>query len=266
MQPELFFWLVLAVKAAVTAVFALAAALTAERAGPLMGAMVATLPVSAGPAYLFLALDHDASFIAASAVASLGMNAANALFCAVHVATAQRRGLAPSLGLALGVWLVVASAVRALGLELGGALLLNAAVFVAALPLARRYWGAPLPRAGRRAFDLPLRAGMVVALVLAVVLVSAHVGPTVTGIIAAFPVVLTSLVLIFQPRVGGPATAAITANSIPGLTGYGCALLTLHFLARPAGLAIALTAALAVSVAGNLLIVLLRRRRRVATA
>ena len=34
------------------------------------GALVATLPISAGPSYVFLALDHDAAFIAEGALAS----------------------------------------------------------------------------------------------------------------------------------------------------------------------------------------------------
>ena len=49
---------------AVTAGFLLAATITAERAGPLIGGLVATLPISAGPVYIFLSLDHDAQFIA----------------------------------------------------------------------------------------------------------------------------------------------------------------------------------------------------------
>jgi len=36
----------------------------AERAGPFIGAMIATLPVSTGPVYVFLAIDHGAPFIA----------------------------------------------------------------------------------------------------------------------------------------------------------------------------------------------------------
>ena len=72
MPPELYFVLTLIVKMAVTAGFVLAATMTAERAGPLVGGLVATLPIGAGPVYVFLALDHDAHFIAQSAVGSLG--------------------------------------------------------------------------------------------------------------------------------------------------------------------------------------------------
>ena len=80
MPADFYFVLSLIAKMAVTAGFVLAATITAERAGPLVGGLVATLPIGAGPAYVFLALDHDAHFIAQSAVASLAINAANATF------------------------------------------------------------------------------------------------------------------------------------------------------------------------------------------
>ena len=85
---------------AVTAVFVTAATIIAERLGAIVGALVATLPVSAGPVYVFLALDHDATFISASAVTSLVLNAATAIFVTVYVLTAQRRSLWVSMSLA----------------------------------------------------------------------------------------------------------------------------------------------------------------------
>jgi hypothetical protein len=56
---------------AITAAFVVSASVITERSGPVIGALVATLPISAGPAYLFLSLDHDAAFIAEGALASL---------------------------------------------------------------------------------------------------------------------------------------------------------------------------------------------------
>src|SRR3954468_24545214 len=105
MSPELVFLLSLALRMAVAAAFVVIASMITERSGPAIGALVATLPVSAGPSYLFLALDHDDAFIAQSAVASLPMNAATILMCLVFVRLAQRRGLALSLGCGFGVWL-----------------------------------------------------------------------------------------------------------------------------------------------------------------
>src|SRR5262245_6821194 len=49
MSPELMMWFMLATKMAVTALFVTAATIIAERLGAMVGALVATLPVSAGP-------------------------------------------------------------------------------------------------------------------------------------------------------------------------------------------------------------------------
>src|SRR5512136_1612664 len=108
MPPDLYFALTLIVKMAITAGFVLAATITAERAGPLVGGLVATLPIGAGPVYVFLALDHDAHFIAQSAVASLAINAANIVFALVYALLAQQRSLTVSLPGAFIVWLAFA--------------------------------------------------------------------------------------------------------------------------------------------------------------
>src|SRR6516164_2539725 len=58
MSPDLMFWFALTTKMAITALFVSVATIIAERLGAAVGALVATLPVSAGPVYVFLALDH----------------------------------------------------------------------------------------------------------------------------------------------------------------------------------------------------------------
>ena len=51
--------------------------------------------------------------------------------------------------------------------------------------------------------------------------------------IALFPVVFTSMMLILHPRIGGPATAAVIANGGWGLIGFGIAIAVLHVAALP---------------------------------
>src|ERR1043166_1217268 len=112
MTLDLSFLLVLAVRMAVAAAFVVTASFITERSGPAIGALVATLPVSAGPSYIFLALDHDDAFIAQAAVASLPMNAATILMSLVIVYLIQHRGMAVSLAAGVGVWCVFAYLVR----------------------------------------------------------------------------------------------------------------------------------------------------------
>lgn len=262
MSPELYFLLTLATKMAVSAAFVVAASVVTERAGPVIGALVSTLPVSAGPAYVFLALDHDAQFIAASALASLPINAATFVFALVYVLLAQRHGLVASLAVAITVWVALALAIRVVDWSLPAGIVVNLAAFAVCLPLAHRFRAVRMPLVTRRWYDIPLRAAMVACLVAAVVTLSGRVGPTGSGILALYPIVFTSLMLILHPRIGGPATAAVIAHGLWGLVGFGFAVLALQVAAVPLGAPAALGLALAVAVGWNIGLWLLRRRGR----
>src|SRR5262245_2863384 len=120
MSPDLLFWLSLVLKMAVTAGFVIAAAMVAERVGPAIGALVATLPIAAGPAYVFVALDHDSAFISASAIGSIAAHAATAVFSLVFIVLAQRRGMIVSVGLAVVSWFVVAYLLRSVSWSFAG--------------------------------------------------------------------------------------------------------------------------------------------------
>jgi hypothetical protein len=251
MPPELPFLLSLALRMAVAAAFVISASIATERSGPAIGALIATLPVSAGPAYLFLALDHDDAFIAQGALASLPMNAATILMSLVFVYMARHRGVLVSLAAGISIWFVVAFSVRAFQWTLAASIALNVVALGVCLPLVQRFRAAKMPLITRRWFDIPLRAALVATLVAIVVTLSNTVGARISGVIALFPVVFSSLILILQPRIGGPATAAVLANGQWGLIGFGASIVVLHLAAIPLGRAVALSLALATCVAWN---------------
>ena len=114
MSPDLAFILTLALRMAVTAAFVVSASVITERSGPVIGALVATLPISAGPSYVFLALDHDAAFIADGALASLPINAATICLALTYVVLAQRHSALVSWGAAAAVWVALAALSRTL--------------------------------------------------------------------------------------------------------------------------------------------------------
>ena len=82
--------LLLLLKIATAAAIVVTASRATERAGPFVGAMIATLPVSTGPVYAFLAMDHGAQFISDSARISVASTAAIVAFVAAHAFAAQR--------------------------------------------------------------------------------------------------------------------------------------------------------------------------------
>ena len=251
MSPELVL-LTLGLRMAITAAFVVTASVITERSGPVIGALVATLPISAGPSYVFLALDHDAAFIAEGALASLPINAATIFLGLTYVVLAQRRSALVSCLGAIAVWMVLATIIRSVQWTLAGGLIVNAVAFAICVPLLRRFRHVRMPLITRRWYDIPLRAALVATLVATVVTLSGWVGPKVSGIIALFPVVFTSMMLILHPRIGGPPTAAVIANSAGGLMGLGIAIAALHVAALRFGSVAGLAVALAICVSWNL--------------
>src|ERR1043165_1725374 len=177
--------------------------------------------------------------------------AATILMCLVFVQLAQSRGMLASLAAGFAVWLAVAFSVRAFNWTLIGGVLFNIAALGLVLPLVQRFRTARMPLLTRRWYDIPLRATLVATLVAIVVTLSNVVGPRISGVIALFPAVFTSLILFLTPLIGGKATAAVLANGQWGLIGFGGAIVVLHFAAQPFGRAVALWLALATCVAWN---------------
>jgi hypothetical protein len=255
------FWLSLIVKMATSAALVVGASKIVERSGPFIGAMVATLPVSAGPAYAFLALEHGPAFLARSTLAGLSMTACIGVFIIVYAAMAQRHGMLLSLGAALGLWVTGASLTRLVEWTVPLALGLNFVCYGAAIIIARRWkGGGSIPPAPARLWDLPARAGAVMALVALVIMAGRLLGPEIAGMTAQAPVVLTSLAVILHPRVGGKITAEVLTLGLPGMVGFSIGLATVPVTAEALGSAWSLTLGLVFCVMWNLGLVMLRAR------
>jgi uncharacterized membrane protein (GlpM family) len=263
--PELFFWYALALKMAMTAIVVVITSIVVERSGPFIGALIAALPTAAGAAYVILAIEHPASFIAASAVGSFAIGAAVSIFSLTYTLLAQRHGLPLSLGLSILVWLALAAVLRLVDWTPLGALALNAAVYAVTIPRSWRYRASGPPRKFlRTAFDIPLRA-LAAAIVVAVVTSASYsIGSFASGMFALFPIILCSSIVILHPRVGGKATASMLAHAQVAFVGLGLGFLAVHFLALPLGSWWALAVGLLVCIAwsGVLWLARVTARRR----
>lgn len=260
MSLDLHYILFLILRMAIAAAFVVSASVITERSGPVIGALVATLPISAGPSYVFLAIDHDAAFIAQGALSSLPVNAATILLALTYVVLAQRHSVAVSVGSAVAVWIVLASIIRLFDWTLMAGLAVNLLAFGICIPLLAQYRHVKMPLVTRRWYDIPFRASLVATLVAIVVSTSGWVGPRVSGVIALYPIVFTSMMVILHPRIGGPPTAAVLANSAWGLLGFGMAIAVLHVSVVQFGSALGLSVALASGAMWNLTLWGLGRR------
>jgi hypothetical protein len=261
MSPDLVFILTLVLRMAVTAAFVVSASMIAERFGPVIGALVATLPISAGPSYVFLAIDHDAAFIAEGALASLPINAATIFLALTYVVLAQRHHALVSWSGAAIVWIALAALSRTIHWSVAGGIAANVVAFAICIPLLSRFRHVKMPLITRRWYDVPLRAALVATLVATVVTLSGRVGPAVSGVIALFPVVFSSMMLILHPRIGGAATAAVIANGGWGLLGFGAGIAVMPVAVLRFGSAIGLSLALMTCISWNLGLWWISRRK-----
>lgn len=259
--PDTMFWLILAVKAGLTALVVIAVTVAAERGGPLAGAFLATLPIVPGPVFVLLALDHTPAFISDSAKFAIAGNTMSATFGAVYVVLAQRHSLWTSVAVAVAVWCAGAVVIAQLPLTRITAPLLTFSALAICYVVTRPYREAVMPRVPLRFADVLLR-GLLAATIATVIFVSsAWFGPSWTGVLAVFPVMFGSIVILLHPRVGGHASASVIASANIGMWGFTLGATAAMLAAVPLGSWIALGLALATSLAWNLTVYGLRHRR-----
>jgi uncharacterized membrane protein (GlpM family) len=254
---------VVLIRAAAAAAVVVSASVLAEAAGPFWGGLIVSLPISAGPAYVMLGLQHDAAFIAASALGSLAANAVSILYMLAIILLAPRVRWPYAVAGALALWVVVAWLIRLTSWTLIGVCLLNIAVFAVALLVTRRVKpsGATAKPSRRTWFDLPMRALLVGSLTATVVTSSRWLGPALTGMAAVFPIALTGLALIVLPQLGGTASAALFASALRAMPGLGLALLVLHLTADRLGTWLGLLTAILAQLAYSAVLLLAHWRR-----
>jgi hypothetical protein len=258
-------WLPPLVKALTTALLVVSASVAAEALGPIWGALIASLPVSAGPAYVFLAMQHGQDFVASSALSSFVANASTGLFLIIYGVLASRTSPWRSLCIAVLAWWGTSVATHQITFTPSTALLLNLAVYgtgFALLNTVRTAKSIPARATPRRWSDLPARALAVAAFVSLVIAASSILGPNATGIAAVFPISLISLIVIVRPRIGGAASSLLAANALRAMLGFGMTLLALHLAIQPLGVPVALAVALFVSALCSTGLLVLGTRKR----
>lgn len=254
-------WLPPLVRAVTTAMLVVSASALAEAIGPFCGALIASLPVSAGPAYVFLAMQHNADFLAASALTSSAANAATGLFLIVYGILAPRMTPWPGLALAVLVWLAASVPMQQAPWTPVMALLLNVGVYGVGLKLLNTIRGTQTPSSDlvlRRWYDLPGRALAVGAFVTLVVGVSSLLGAAATGIAAVFPMSLISLFVVLRLRIGGPGSSLLAADLLRSMLGFEIMLLVLHLTIPPFGVVTAFAASLLCTASWSLALLIMR--------
>lgn len=256
-----------ALKMAVVAAVVVVATMVAERTRPIFAALIATLPLSVGAAYVLMALEQDAAFVSTAALTSVAGAASTVVFIATYAHAALRCAPPLALGLAFLAWAPFALFVYVVAWTPANATAFAAAVLAAAFVLTFRLRALRALRPARRYwFDAPLRALSVALFVAVLTAFSQTLGATGVGTLANFPIIMSSVGLILHIRLGPEGAAGMLANSVAGMVGVCLGLMAVHLTIQPLGALAALLLGLGICIVWNASLFALSRRGAVRSA
>jgi hypothetical protein len=240
----------LAIKLLLAPGFVLGASLAARRFGARIGGLIAGLPVVAGPILLVYALAHGRAFAAGAAAGTLLGLVSLIAFVVVYAHLAGRVFWGASL---IAGWLAFAVATAtfsAVSLPAGAALALAAAGLLAGLAALPRLGPGPemAAHATPPTWDLPVRAGCALVLVLTLTAVAGWLGSQLSGLLAPFPIIATVLATFTHAQRGTDELLRLLRGLISGFGAFAlfcfALVVSLHRLDIAAAFALATALAL----------------------
>jgi hypothetical protein len=209
--------------------------LAARRWGLRVGGLLTALPMVAGPALCFYAIEQGNGFAASAARTTLLGIVGTAAFCVAYAWSARRANWFVSL---LAGWLAFAlTGALIYRVRLGG--LGEPAVAVAGLLIANRL----MPSSSRShaasqgsRWDLPVRMGVAAMLVVVLTALAHRLGPQLSGILTAFPVATVVIGVFTQVQRGHESVAAFLRGLLRGLHSFVLFCLVFSTTLGPLGL------------------------------
>ena len=186
-------------------------------------------PLVSAPVSIVLAVAYGPAFAARSAVGTLGGLTSVCSFCLAYTLVARKARWPLSLAGGIGAFLLVTAGWNALQWPLWPTF----AVGVAALALT--LWLIPrrklsTPPARLPAWELPARMLMAAVFVWLLTALANLLGPTLSGLLAPFPVVTSVLAPFTQRRSGAMAATQLLRGVTMGLFSFTCFYVTLSVL------------------------------------
>jgi hypothetical protein len=226
----------LLLKLSLTPILIGGASLAARRWGPSIGGWLVALPLTSGPVALYLALDQGNAFAAGAAKGSIAGLLGDATFALAYGLVARRAGWPVSIACgfaAFGLTAVAMQPVLPAPAVVVFAIVAAAMVLCLALavPAPAGSDAAPAP-----AWDIPARMVVGTGIVIAITAAAETLGPSLSGLLAAFPVYVTVLA-IFAHHLEGPGSAIHVVRGLQmGLFGTIVFFLVINATIEPLGI------------------------------
>jgi hypothetical protein len=199
-----------------------AVSLAGRRWGSTAAGLLGGFPVVGGPILLVITLQHGGDFGAEAAAGSLLGLAASGVCVLVYARLAPRMRPVPTL---LTGWAAYFATIAVLDLP-GFGTLVSFVLAAASFELGRALVPAPpgaAAAAGLHAlprWDLPARALAALAMVLAITLAAGTLGPTLSGLLAPFPILTSTLIVFTHAHYGAAETQVLIRGFLLGFYGF----------------------------------------------
>lgn len=233
--PQTVAVVVLALRVLLAPAFVVFASLVARRFGVRIGGVVAGLPVIAGPILLVLSLQHGTAFASRAAVGVLLGMVGLAAFVLAYIATARWLAWPSAVLAAYTAFVLAVVAMRQLAIGALPALIMACASLVLTLRLL------PRPPRGDAAmlvpprWDLPFRAASTAIAVVTVTAVATTLGPHLSGLVTAFPIITAVLAVFTHAHVGRDETIRLLRGFTVGFFSYAAFCFVVATTIRPFG-------------------------------
>jgi hypothetical protein len=207
-------------KLTLTPLLILAATAAGRRWGHAIGGWLVAMPFTAGPVVYFIALEHGARTAASAALGCLGGAVAESAFALAYSWCATRLAWPVSLLSGAAGFMLVALSLNRLSLRFS---LVCAYVIVALIVSLTALPKAPESMnegAARPSVHLLFR--MFIATLVVVILTSSVslLGPTLSGVLATFPVYASILTVFAHKQQGWGAAVEVLRGLLTGLVGF----------------------------------------------
>jgi hypothetical protein len=227
-----------------------ATTLAARRWGALVGGVVGGFPAVVGPILIAIDVDHGDSFTARAAAGALAGLLSLTAFILAYGWLARRFAWPLTLLLSWAAFAAVTAALEGVSPRPELALPLVLACFTGAYFALPRSSGRP-PADPAPRWDLTLRVLATAAFVVTLTAVAGALGPRLSGLLAAFPVLASVLAVFMHVQEGAEAVADFLRGLLSGLAGFAAFCFVVAVLLPEAGSVAAFLAATAVALALN---------------
>ena len=235
------------------------ATLAARRWGPVLGGILIGLPLISGPISVFLSLENGAEFAANTAAGALAGTLALSVFAYVYAAVCPK-----GWGKAAFLSVVFYVLVSWMASELPFSVPVVALLAAAAITLS--FFTAPYPKGAvaqskSPKYDLLMRMGMMVVLMLGITFLAPYIGPTASGAASTFPYMALTMAVFSQLQGGSDAAQKSMHGLMLGMYSGLAFNVVVWALVADDGLLMTYAAATAAALAAQVVVLLATMRR-----